>query len=131
MPKLTAREVKALAKSFFSVARALTDFREARWDTLTKSQHQQLSRLQWSIYNNTDDLLALSSAMALDEVQKTLTQIGRLAQQAQEAIKRTEDVSLVLGITTQVIRLGGAVVSQSPLAIIVALADLAEVTQRA
>ena len=128
MAKLTAQQVKDLSKHFFSVAQSLTQFREAHWDRLTKAQHQQLSRLQWSVYNSTDDLLARSSAMALDEVPETLAQIGRATQQANQTIKTTDSVNQVVGIATQVIRLGGAVLSQSPLAIISALADLTNIT---
>ena len=128
MAKLTAQQVKDLSKHFFSVAQSLTQFREAQWNSLTKAQHQQLSRLQWSVYNSTDDLLALSSVMALDEVQETLTRIGKATKQANKTIKNTDDVNQVIGIATQVVRLGGAVLSQSPLAIIAALADLTSAT---
>ena len=128
MPKLTAQQVKELSKHFFSVARSLTQFREAHWNELTKTQHQQLSRLQWSVYNSTDDLLALSSVMALDEIQKTLSQIGKATQRANQTIETTQNVGRVIAIATQVIRLGGAVLSQSPLAIITALADLTNAT---
>ena len=127
MATLTARQAKDLAKHFFSVAQSLTHFREARWNQLTKAQHQRLSRLQWSVYNTTDDLLALSSVMALDEVQETLNQIERATQRATKTIETTTEVKRVIDIATQVIRLGGAVVSQSPLAIITALADLTNV----
>lgn len=124
MSKLTSQQVRELSKYFFSVAQSLTQFREMHWSTLTKAQHQQLSRLQWSVYNSTDDLLALSSVMALDEAQETLSQISKATQQARRTIETTEDVGQVISIATQVIRLGGAVMSQSPLAIIAALADL-------
>lgn len=128
MPKLTARQVKELARHFFAVAQSVTEFREARWNQLSRSQHQQLSRLQWSVYNHTDDLLALSSVMALDEVEETISRVDKATQRAARTLKTTEDVNRVIGIATQVIRLGGAVISQSPLAIIAALADLADVT---
>ena len=124
MSKLSAQQVRELSKHFFSVAQSLTQFREAHWSALTKAEHQQLSRLQWSVYNSTDDLLALSAVMALDEVQETLNQISQATAQARQTINTTEDVNKVIGIATQVIRLGGAVLSQSPLAIIGALADL-------
>ena len=128
MAQLTAQQVKDLSKHFFSVAQSLTQFREEQWNKLTKEQHQQLSRLQWSVYNSTDDLLALSSVMALDEVQATLEQINQTTQRASDTITTTDNVNQVISIATQVIRLGGAVVSQSPLAIISALADLTNVT---
>ena len=128
MATLTAQQVKDLSRHFFSVAQSLTRFREAQWDKLTREQHQQLSRLQWSIYNSTDDLLALSTVMALDEVEETLQQIGQATQRATKTIETTTEANQVITIATQVIRLGGAVLSQSPLAIISALADLTSVT---
>ena len=127
MAKLTAREVKELARHFFAVARSLTDYREAHWERLSKSEHQQLSRWQWSVYNSTDDLLALSSVMALDEAQETIDRIRKATQRANRTIKTTEDVNRVIAIATQVVRLSGAVMSQSPLAIIAALADLGDI----
>lgn len=128
MATLTAQQVKELSKHFFLVAQSLTQFREARWDALSKEQHQQLSRLQWSVYNTTDDLLALSAVMALDEVQESLRQINEATQSANKTIEATDDVDRVISIVTQVVRLGGAVLSQSPLAIISALADLTSLT---
>ena len=128
MSKLTAREVKELAKHFFSVARSLTDYREDHWDRLSKQEHQQLSRWQWSVYNSTDDLLALSAVMALDEAQETIDRIRKATQRANRTIRTTDDVKRVITIATQVVRLSGAVMSQSPLAIIAALADLGDAT---
>lgn len=128
MATLTAQQVKELSRHFFSVAQSLTQFREAHWDELTKAEHQRLSRLQWSVYNSSDDLLALSASMALDEVQETLRQINEATQQANQAIEATGNVDRVIGIATRVMQLGGAVVSQSPLAIISALADLTNAT---
>ena len=87
-----------------------------------------MSRLQWSVYNTTDDLLALSAVMALDEVQESLRQINEATQSANKTIEATDDVDRVISIVTQVVRLGGAVLSQSPLAIISALADLTSLT---
>ncbi len=124
MTPLTAQQVTTLAKRFFSVARTLTEYREHHWDNMSREQHQRLSDLQWSIYNYTDDLLALSAMLAMEEAEKVLNRVAQVTKDVNHYIDREQNIEKVIGVASRVVMLGGAVISQSPLAIIATLADL-------
>ncbi len=124
MTPLTAQQVTALAKQFFSVARTLTEYREHHWDSMGREQHQRLSDLQWSIYNYTDDLLALSAMLAMEEAEKVLNRVVQVTKDVNQYIEREQNIENVIGIASRVVMLGGAVISQSPLAVIATLAEL-------
>ncbi|MEQ9441873.1 MAG: hypothetical protein RIG62_22725 [Cyclobacteriaceae bacterium] len=126
MATLTSQQVKELSKHFFSIVTSITNFREAHWDTMSKTQHQKLSKLQRSIYNYSDDLLALASVLKLKEVENELTQMNKVTDQVNEALQKAQQIEDVISIAAKVVMLGGAVVSQSPLAIIASLADLSQ-----
>lgn len=125
MSQLTAEQVTELAKQFFSVGKTLAAFREQHWDNLNTEQHQRLSKMQQSIYNCTDDLLALSAVISLNELEDTLNQITHITKEVNGFIQQEQDVGKVIDIAARVVVLGGAVVSQSPLAVVSTLADLA------
>ena len=126
MAALTAEQVKELSKHFFSIVTSINKFREAHWDDMSKSQHQKLSKLQRSIYNYSDDLLALASVLKLKEVERELMEMNKVTDQVNEALQRAQDIENVISIAAKVVMLGGAVVSQSPLAIVASLADLSQ-----
>jgi len=126
MATLTSQQVKDLSKQFYTIFTSIGQYREAQWDELSKSQHQKLSQLQRSIYNYSDDLLALSSVLKLKEVDNELTEINQVTQQINAAIQQAQQIDRVIGIAAKVVALGGAVVSQSPLAIVGSLADLTQ-----
>lgn len=125
MSQLTAEQVTELAKQFFSVGKTLAAFREQHWDNLNTEQHQRLSKMQQSIYNYTDDLLALSAVISLNELEDTLNQITHITKEVNGFIQQEQNVGKVIDIAARVVVLGGAVVSQSPLAVVSTLADLA------
>lgn len=125
MSQLTSEQATELAKQFFSVGKTLATFREQHWENLTTEQHQRLSKMQWSIYNYTDDLLALSAVIALNEMEDTLNQIAHVTREVNEFIRQEQNIDKVIDIAARVVVLGGAVVSQSPLAVVSTLADLA------
>jgi hypothetical protein len=126
MATLTSQQVKDLSKQFYTIFASIGQYREAHWDTLSKSQHQKLSQLQRSIYNYSDDLLALSSVLKLKELDNELTEINQVTQRVNDAIVQAQQIDRVIGIAVKVVALGGAVVSQSPLAIVGSLADLTQ-----
>ena len=126
MATLTSQQVKELSKQFYIIFGAIGRYRESQWTELSKSQHQKLSQLQRSIYNYSDNLLALSAVLKLKEVDNELTEINKVTQQVDEAIEQAQQIDRVIGIAAKVVSLGGAVLSQSPLAIVSSLADLTQ-----
>ncbi len=125
MGQLTPQQTAQLSRQFFSVARQLTQYREQHWYSLTPEQHQRLSKLQWSIYNYTDDLLALSAVLAFEEIEGNLIRIEHITRAVNEYIQNENKVEKVIEVAAKVVVLGGAVLSQSPLAVVSTLADLA------
>lgn len=123
---LTSEQVKELSRQFFSIVTSLGSYRETHWEELSKSEHQTLSKLQRTIYNYSDDLLSLASVLKLKEVTNELEEMNLVTERVNQALKRAQQVEDVISIAAKVVMLGGAVVSQSPLAIISSLADLSQ-----
>lgn len=126
MASLTAQQVKELSRQFYSIVTTIGQFRETNWEAMSKSEHQKLSQLQRSIYNYSDDLLALSSVLKLKEIDNELTEMNKVTQQVNDALQQAQQVERVISIAAKVVVLGGAVVSQSPLAIVASLAELTQ-----
>ncbi|MEO0333616.1 MAG: hypothetical protein AAF223_18375 [Bacteroidota bacterium] len=126
MATLSSEQVKELSKQFFRIVTSIGQFREDNWENLTKGQHQKLSHLQRSVYSYSDDLLTLASVFKLKEVDDELTKMNQVADEVNEALQRAEKVEKVINIAAKVVMLGGAVVSQSPLAIIASMAELTQ-----
>lgn len=124
MSQLTAEQIDGLARQFFSVAKVLTEYREHRWGHLTAEQHRQLSKMQWSLYNYADDLLALSVVLVFEEAEENINQIEHITKSVNEYIREEDETNKVIDIAARMVVLGGAVISQSPLAIVATLADL-------
>lgn len=124
MSQLTSNQATELSRQFFCIGRAIASFREHHWNNIGREQHQQLSKMQWSIYNYADDLLALSAVISLNEVEESLNQIGHVTREVVDFIEQEQDVNKVINVAARVVVLGGAVISQSPLAVVSTLAEL-------
>lgn len=117
MAKLTSAQANALANDFLGLAQAIGDFRYDNWSTLSKTQNQQLSNLQWSILNYGEDVLALSTVLVMDDVQASLDQINSITIEIKTTIQQLKDIQKAISIAAAIVTLGGAIISKDPSAI--------------
>ncbi|HOV11861.1 MAG TPA: hypothetical protein PLL90_08865 [Bacteroidales bacterium] len=114
MAKLTAQQANALAGNFLGLAQAIGDFRYANWDKLTKTENQKIGDSQWSILNYGEDILALSTALVMDEVQATLQQIDDITIQIKGTVHKLKNIQKGINIAASIVTLGASIISQNP-----------------
>lgn len=117
MSKLTSAQANALANDFLGLAQAIGDFRYDNWNEMSKPQNQQLGKLQWSILNYGEDILALSTALVMNDVQTSLDQINDVTLEIRSTIQKLQNVQKVINVAAAIITFGGAVISKDPSAI--------------
>lgn len=127
MSQLTSDQASELSRQFFCIGRAIASFREKHWDAISREQHQHLGKMQWSIYNYADDLLSLSSVITLNELEEMLDKIRSVTKTVMNYIDQQQEVAEVMQVAARTVVLGGAVISQSPLAVVSTLAELTSV----
>jgi hypothetical protein len=117
MAKLTSAQANALANDFLGLAQAIGNFRYDNWNEMSKTQNQQLGKMQWSILNYGEDILALSTTLAMDDVQASLNKINDTTLEIMSTIQQLKNIQKVINVAGAIIAFGGAVISKDPSAI--------------
>lgn len=117
MATLTSIQASALSSNFLGLAQAIGDFRYNNWNEIPDTQNQQLGKLQWSILNYGEDILALSTALVMNDVQKSLDTINDITVEIKSTIQQLQNVQKVINVAAAIITFGGAVISKNPSAI--------------
>jgi len=126
MAQLTAQQANDLANQFLALAQAIGDFRYNHWNDLSKVQHQRLASQHWSVLNYGEDILALSTALIMDDVSSSLASIKTITGQIKSTLGMLKDIQKGVDITAAIVMLGAAIISQSPIAIAGAVLELGQ-----
>lgn len=126
MAKLTAQQANDLANNFLGLAQAIGDYRFDNWNTLSKTENQKLGNFQWSILSYGEDILALSTALVMDDVQDSLAQINNVTLEIKETIKSLNQLQKAINVAASIVSLGGAIVSKNPQAIVAGIQGVRE-----
>jgi len=126
MAQLTAQQANDLANQFLALAQAIGDFRYHHWNDLSKAQHQRLASQHWSVLNYGEDILALSTALIMDDVSSSLASIKTITGQIKSTLGTLKDIQKGIDITAAIVMLGAAIISQSPIAIAGAVQELGQ-----
>jgi hypothetical protein len=126
MATLTAQQANNLANNFLGLARAIGDYRFDNWNTLSKAENQKLGDFQWSILSYGEDILALSTALVMDDVQDSLAQINNVTLEIKETIKSLNQLQKAINVAASIVSLGGAIVSKNPQAIVAGIQSVRE-----
>lgn len=124
MAKLTSKQANDLANNFLGLAQAIGDFRYNNWNSLSKTDNQRLGNLQWSILNNGEDILTLSTTLVMDDVQTSLTQINNVTTQIKGTIGTLQNVQKGINVAAAIVTLGAAIISKNPQAIVDAISGV-------
>lgn len=131
MSTLTRPQALELAKSFKVTALAVGEKTVSSWDQLSPKERDELNSLEWSLFNASEDMLTLATALALDDLQGTLDQIKSATKKAQNAVKKINNIRAVLTVAGAAVSLAASVLSKDPSAIFNGLKDLGEETVKA
>ena len=121
MAKLTSKQANELANNFLGLAQAIGDFRYNNWTKLSKDENQRLGNFQWSILNNGEDILALSTTLVMDDVQDSLSQINDVTMQIKGSIDKLENVQKGINIAAAIVTLGSSIISKNPKSVVKAI----------
>ena len=124
MAQLTSQQADDLANQFLALAQAIGDFRYNHWSDLSRVQHNRLASQHWSVLNYGEDILALSTALIMDDVSSSLASLKTITGQIKSSLGALKDIQKGIGITTVIVMLGAAIISQSPIAIEGAIEEL-------
>jgi len=126
MAQLTAQQANDLSNQFLALAQAIGDFRYNHWNDLSKAQHHRLASQHWSVLNYGEDILALSTALIIDDVSSSLASIKMITGQIKSTLGTLKDIQKGIDITAVIVMLGAAIISQSPIAIAGAIQELGQ-----
>jgi len=126
MAQLTAQQANDLANQFLALAQAIGDFRYNHWNDLSKAQHHRLASQHWSVLNYGEDILALSTALIMDDVLNSLASIKTITGQIKSSLGTLADIQKGINVAASIVTLGAAIISQSPIAIGEAIYELSK-----
>ena len=112
MSILSSKQANDLANHFLGLAQAIGDFRYQHWKKLTHSQNQRLGKIQWSILQEGEDILAISTTLIMDEVGESLKQIEQITMKVRTNLKSLKDIKKGIRIAALIVDLGTAILSK-------------------
>lgn len=118
MPALTADQARQLRDLFLSLSEAAMNYRLANSGTLSDDERQQLLQAEIDLRNASNDLNGLAGRLTLDDLQSTLDRVTAASNEMQNAINKLQAVAKVINVATAAVKLGGAIVTGNPMAIL-------------
>src|SRR6267142_6954486 len=112
MAQLTAQQANDLANQFLALAQAIGDFRYNHWSELSKAQHQRLASQHWSVLNYGEDILALSTALIMDDVSPSLASIKKISGQIKSSLGTLKVIQKGIDISAAIVTFGAAIISK-------------------
>ena len=125
---LTANEARDLARRFHELANALGSYRFDNWNGLKPAERQKLESDEWTLLNQSVDLVNYAIGITLDDAEANLAELAKATGRAKNAIKKIKTVRRVIEIGTAAVVFGAAIISRSPSAIGTALGKLNDAT---
>lgn len=123
MPELTVEQSDELANQVLSLKRAVGEFRNRFFDTLTPEQRDGLRTLAMELGNEVDHLTAVAIKLSLVDLQGTLADLRGITSGVNDAVAHLSEVRKVITIATALVNLGSAIATGSPSTVLSALKD--------
>ncbi len=124
---LTKDQAIELAKHYSGMAMSVAKYRYEHWNELSPTRRQELSDQHWSLANDSDDFIKLSSSLIMDDAQRDLNKIKSLTAQIIETIDNLKAVQKLIDIIAAVLELGGSIIAKDPSSIIKKIKSLESV----
>jgi cell division protein ZapA (FtsZ GTPase activity inhibitor) len=123
MPELTVEQADALADQALSLKKAVGEFRNRFFDTLTPDQRDGLRTLAAELGDQVDHLTAVAIQLSLVDLQATLAHLREIASGVNNAVAHLSEIRKVITVAAGLVDLGAAIASGNPGAVVQALQD--------
>ena len=121
-------QARKLAEQFRLASVAVGDYRFAHWGQLSPAERQQLSDEEWTLLNDSNDMVTKAVDLALADVEKDLEVIIAATERAAGVLKSIQAfkdaVTVVAGLVGLAGAIAAAVVSENPGPVLAAAVDL-------
>lgn len=119
MPKerMTFEEVMKQEKLFTGVADRVAEFQLSNFQSLTKKQKEDLTKLEFSLRDIARQLLNDATKIAWDDMAAAVDSIHKATSTMKKTLKRLTSVKRILQFVTAAIAVAGAILSGNPIAI--------------
>jgi len=119
--QLSAQQARELADRFLHLATQLADYCITNSDKLTDAERVKIHSQASTLLRQSSDMTAVAIGKTLEGLAETLDQTAQATDQMQQAIARLDKPNKVLGIAAAAVKLGAAILTFNPMAIVGAL----------
>lgn len=126
---ITLNDASTIADQLVELAEQISDFRFKNFTTLSTEDSANLRLLVSSIRRNASDMTALIVGKKIKNLQDNLEVIAKATDEAEKAIAKIEEIKKAIDVATAVVRLGAAVITLNPVAILEAANNLIAVSR--
>jgi len=123
MPELTVEQAEQLANQALSLKKAVGEFRNRFFDTLTPPQRDGLRTLAIALGDEVDHLTAVAIKLSLDDLQDTLAHLREITSGVNDAVAHLNEVRKIITVATALVGLGAAITSADPGGVLSAFND--------
>ncbi len=121
---ITKEQARDLARALLDMSHALGEYRFENWDALGPAQRKSIEDLEWSLLNLSGDVTTHVVGAVLDGMDADLKALRDATARARKVVAQIERAKDLIALATKAVALGGALVSQHPVAIADAARDL-------
>src|SRR6478735_7039931 len=97
MPKLSSKEVTALADNFLVIAQAVGDYR-MNASGLSSEEKSQFRELHWDLLNYSDSLYVSSANLIMDEVETSLKAIKQVTDEIYTSYNKLRNIQKAIDV---------------------------------
>jgi hypothetical protein len=121
---ISKEDARELARIFREISVKTGDFRFRNWDKLSPEERRTLEDVEWTLLNNSSDLITTAAGIVLADMEKDLKAITDAVAEAKTVVDTIKSVQDILKVTAAMIALGGAIAFGKPDAILSAAGEL-------
>jgi hypothetical protein len=125
---VTKAQAGEIADQLVTLAELISDFRFKNFADLSTEDSQNLRLMVSSIRRQASDLTALSIGQKIANIQDNLKAIAEATNEAEKALSQIQEIRKAFDIAAAIIRLGAAVITLNPTAIIESASNLIDIS---
>ena len=123
MPELTTEQADELADQALGLKKAVGEFRNRFFDTLTPEQREGLRVLASELGDEVDHLTAMAIKATVAELQQTLAHLREVTNGVNHAVEHLSEVRKIVTVAAALVDLGAALAAANPGSALAALSD--------
>jgi len=115
--QLTSEQALDLSQRFRALSVTLRDFRFSHWDELLPAQREAVENSEWSLLNDSSDMITEAVGLALDESETSFLRLQDSTEKAGDALKSLKQIQAIIDVAAAAVGLAGAIISRDPVAV--------------